>query len=143
MANRVYIASFNTTLTPASSVLNSQFRIESPGREIKIRSITVTWWMYDITAIALIPWRSNTTQNFLLRVNPVQPDIGYAFTPTGGTAPQRNIFIFEPGTFHFDGFFCANELRFELNITNSPAANDIIHRVTIIVETEEQAMFNQ
>jgi hypothetical protein len=73
----------------------------------------------------------------------LQPDIGYAFTPTGGTTPARNIFIFEPASYHFDGFFMANELRFELNVTNSPAVDQIIHRITIIVDTEEQTMFNQ
>lgn len=90
-----------------------------------------------------MPWRSQSTQSFLLRVNPVQPDIGYAFAPTGGTAPQRNVYIFEPAALHFDGFFASNELRFELNVTNSPAVDDIIHRISIIVETEEQTVFNQ
>lgn len=90
-----------------------------------------------------MPWRSQTTQSFLLRVNPLQPEIGYAFTPTGGTTPARNIFIFEPASYHFDGFFMSNELRFELNVTNSPAVDQIIHRITIIVDTEEQTIFNQ
>jgi len=143
MSNRVYIASFNTTLTPATPVLNSTFRIESPGREIKIKSITVTWFMYNTTTLQVMPWRSQVTQSFLLRVNPLQPDIGYAFTPTGGTVPQRNIYISEPAAYHFDGFFMANELRFELSIFNHPATENVIHRLSVIVETEEQTMFNQ
>lgn len=143
MSNRVYIASFNTTLTPATPVLDSIFRIESPGREIKIKSITVTWRMYDTTTLQILPWRVETTQSFILRVNPLQQDIGYAFTHTGGTVPQRIINITEPASYHFDGFFIANELRLELSIFNHPATNNVIHMLSVIVETEEQTMFNQ
>jgi len=97
--------------------------------------------MYDTTTLAVLPWRSQNTQSFSLRVNPLQPDIGYAFTPMGGTIPQRNIYISEPIAYYFDSFFIANELRFELSIFNHPAINNVIHRLSVIVETEEQTMY--
>jgi len=144
MSNKVYIASYNILLDNVNPALNSAFLLQSVGREIKIRSISVTWRLFNETTGAVIPWRSCTNHTFTLRVNPLRPEVGNPFLPDTGTVPERNIYIFEPGTFYYDCFYMENELYFTLNVTNLIAAtNNVRQNISIIIETEENTMFQQ
>jgi hypothetical protein len=142
MSNKVYIASYNLLLDNVNPALNSEFTLQSVGREIKIRSIAVTWRMFNETTGLVIPFDNCVNHTFTLRVNPLRPEIGHPFWPNSGTVPGRNIYIMGPGAYYFDCFYIANELYFTLNVTNLIAATDNVRQnISVIVETEEKTIF--
>lgn len=144
MANKVYIASFNATLNTITPALNSSWVLQSPGREIRLKSVTLTWSIKELLNNYNVPWESCTDQNLLLRIGMFQPDIGYAVENIVGTIPQRNIYISEPTVMHFNSFFVVNTMNFEINVTNLSVLNiPHQHSITILIETSEKTIFIQ
>lgn len=143
--NRVFTANYALTIA-AGATLTSNFSIQSVGREIQIRSITVDWQIMNTLTGAIIPWRSVTDQLLNLIIGnfgltPIQ--IGSAFLQTGGTGPAFNgntFRITEPRQILFNSFFIANELPLSLQVNNLAAA-ERDHNISVIIETSEKTLF--
>lgn len=148
MSNKVYTAAYSITLG-AGLTFVSNFSIQSVGREISIKSISTDWRITDALTGAVLPWRTISDQIFTLIIgnfglNPVQ--IASNFRQISGTAPAFNgntFRITEPRQITFNSFFVPNELPLSLQINNLNVANDYVHDVSIIIETQEETMFRQ
>jgi hypothetical protein len=142
MPNRVYTAIYSEVLAPGFNFI-STFQILSPGRELRIRSISLDWMITNPITNIKVPVGINTEQYLKLTVGNYLNDIANGFINI--TNPPdfngRAIEIYEPTQLFFDSFFITNSLPFILQIQNNNAANDFINQVTIIVETEENPMY--
>jgi hypothetical protein len=142
MANKVYTASWQEVINAGISFA-SNFSIQSVGREIKIRSIFLSWSILDTVTGLQVPWRVSGGHQMLLTLANTGPLIGNAFRIIGGGGPyaQGNIIrITEPGQILFDAFYVANEVLITLQLNNLSAVI-CQHDVTLIIETEEKTMF--
>ena len=143
MKNRVFTAYWNPTLAPAAT-LAAQFQILSNYRNIKLKSLMLSWWMRNTTVGNIVMPQNNTNQNMSLTIGAVGTKIADAFQSTGGTAPTttgNEIYIFEPGQWLFDSFFINNSVGFNLAIQNNDGANTFLHFLNIVCETEESIIY--
>ena len=144
--NKVYTALYSFTLN-SGLTFTSNFSIQSVGREISVRSISLDWQITNSVTGVKIPWRTVTDQvlNLIIGNFGLTPvSIASSFKQTGGTAPSFNGTTFrisEPKQLIFNSFFVANELPFSLQINNLSAANNFGHDVSIMIETDEKTMF--
>ena len=142
MSNRVYTAKWNTTVAAVGSA-SAQFSIQSVGREIKIKSINLAWYMADQATNTPLPWRITTTQSIVLYAGNFVNRFAQAFDNLVAVLPASNGLEFimtEPGQKFFDSFFVPNNLPLYWNINNF-AAGPVDHFVSVTIETEEKTMF--
>lgn len=141
MSNKVYTATWEETVN-AGITYESNFNIDSPGKEIKIKSIALTWRIEEIATGILIPTDTTTDQRLYLMVGQANKKIASDFVYITGIPLYKAdiIRIFKPMQYFFDSFFITNNLLFRLQINNLSAAQKK-HIVSLIVETEEKQMY--
>jgi len=142
MSYKVYSAQWNLSIAAAGSA-TAGFNIQSVGREIKIKSITLEWYIAQNGVNTPIPWRSVVNQSIYLQVGGFANKFASAFDGLTGSLPSANgyyLVMTEPGQLFFDSFFVPNNLPLQFTINNF-AAFIADHFVNITVETEEHTMF--
>jgi len=142
MSNKVYTAQWNLSIAAAGSA-TAGFNIQSVGREIKIKSITLEWYMAQNGVNTPIPWRTTTTESIVLYVGGFGNKFASSYDNLTGALVASNgyqVVITEPKQLFFDSFFVPNNLQFSFVINNF-AAFIVDHLVCITVETEEHTMF--
>lgn len=143
MANKVYSVNWYRTINTLTN-LQTTFNIQSPGRQIKLKSILVN---IDVLFVAPAVGHAylETTQEhtFFLSLGTAGQKIASAVNVTGGT-PINNtgdqIRINKLGQYIFDSFFITNSIDFIFGISNFSAA-DVIYDASIIIETEENPIY--
>jgi hypothetical protein len=142
MANKVYACNYSQTLN-AGATFQSTISILSVGRQIKIKSIALEWQFSNNTTGQYESPENTTTQAINLRLSPGAQSIAAPFV-IGANPPLNNgniINMYYPGQRLFDAFFITNTLDLILQIDNVSAADQYVHQVCIIIETEEKTMF--
>jgi len=139
-SNKVYSGTWHSALANMTGQ-SIDFAIRSTGRELRIKSISLTHSEYDPAHTTRYDWRTANTI-ITLTVGAGGNRICYEYNaPSVAPAFMGNyIEIYEPFQYFFDGFFVANELPLNLWIfNNNGAQRDYYNSVTI--ETEEKTMF--
>jgi len=143
MSRKVYDITFNFNNNSGAS-RTATFDIESPGREMKIKSILLNILCYQTVSNQIIPNKNNTTQFYYLVVGQAGNSIAYPFANLTGLVPSINgerFRITEPGQYFFDSFFASNNLGFALSVSNNEPVADCTYEIAIVVETEEKTVF--
>jgi len=144
---KVYCGYIDTTINGGAFILKG-FRVISPNRKLKLKSILIDWQILDTTTGLIVPIEANTGQKMQLSIGggglPVQK-IGSDLNNTSGpafTSTGYSFYISKPGQTIFNSFFAANEINFLLLIQNLIlAANPHKHTWSIIVEIEERNIY--
>jgi len=142
MSLSVYSAQWNASIVAAGSA-SSTFNIQSVGREIKIRSITLAWYPARQGTNVPIPWRSMVDESIYLQIGGSANKFAAPFDNITGVNPSSNgnyIVMTEPGQLIFDSFWTPNNLPLFLTINNF-AAFAIDNFVSVSVEIEQRTMF--
>lgn len=142
MSNKAYSAQWNITIAAAGSG-GSVFSIRSVGREIKIKSVTLAWYMAEQGTNLPKPWRSTTDQSIYMQLGASNNKLASPFEYVSGSIPSANgnyLVMTEPGQLLLDSFFVPNEVNIYFTINNFSAVG-VNHFVNITVETEEHTMF--
>lgn len=142
-SNKVYSGTWHVAVGAAGTE-TINFNVQSVGREIKILSLTYLLRIFNAAFTVQYDWQTFPGQNTLTVANDPTNRICHSFNaPSVAPAFMGSyIEIFEPGHFHFDGFFVANNLPLNLFFYNG----DIDQRdfyTTVIIETEEKTMFSR
>lgn len=141
-SNKVYSCNYST-LVNAGNTFVSTLLLQSVGRQIKIKSISLDWQMINNTTGQYISPEQNTTQGLRLTIDPGTTKIASPFI-VGANPPTTNgtqLIMYIPGQKQFDCFFIVDNINLTLQIDNVSAADNYLHDVCIIVETEEQTNF--
>jgi len=141
MSYKVYTATWQEVVNAGLSFA-SHFSIQSVGREIKIRSILISWQIRDLVAGVMVNYRTTPLHSLLFTLANTGPLIADTFRITSGPpyAMGNIIQIYDPGQYVFDAFFVSNEVLLTLQLGNvSP--NQAQYDVSLIIETEEKTMF--
>jgi len=144
MINKVYsIVMGNAIAAGGAGILMQDININSPGREIKLKS--VYWDLQLFESVAAIPLNLNTqiTQRYNLQIGiggiPLITNIftpGLAFPPTI-IQNADSIVLSTVGTIRFDSFIIQNFLPIRYEAHNYDLLLAYMHLVTVVVETEE------
>ena len=140
MANRVYTAYWET-LIAAAGQLQENFDLVSNLREIKVKSLTWTFQIFDNVTTKVVPWRNAPDHQYNLLMD--KPGMGQPFTFVSGSGFQANgnfIYLFEPGNYVFDALFFKNSISCQLNYRNR-SANACYFASTVTIVTEENVEY--
>lgn len=141
--NKVYSCVWSDVVVLSGAGYASNVRIQSVGRIMKIKSITLEWMAYNNTTGLYVSTSNTTDQALQLIADPGGNKIAHAFL-IGANPPSNNgdqLRWYRPGQWLFDSFFINNDILFSMQISNADAANDYTHNVALIVETEEKTVF--
>jgi len=141
-SNKAYSGSWQTVIA-AGFNFGSNFSIQSVGREIKLKSIFISWNILDTVTGLNVAWRNTPFHNYILTLANTGPVIAEGFRQISGTAAYASgniIEIREPGQVMFDGFFISNELLLNI-VINNLSANACQYDTTVVIETEQKTIF--
>lgn len=142
-SKRIYTATFDWTLAAGAGNV-SNFEINTPGRELKIKSITLDHYIATFPGLLRVPPEQNTTQRIQLAIGgPGQQVFASVFNNTGGIPANNNgnyYLISKPCQLIFDSFYIRNVLPLTLVLNNNGAAI-FVNVISVMVETEEKIIY--
>lgn len=144
MANKVYVANWGSPVLLPLDLAACNFRIFSPGRTMKVKSIQVQQNIFDVTANLFIPQEQNTVLYFLLTIGNAPQKIGSTFENIGGTPLVDNGISFRmlrAGPLYFDSFFVSETLLLSMQLSNQSVLNSIQSNMSFMVEVEENISY--
>lgn len=125
--------------------LSGTFEILSPGRSLKIKSITVDFNVYDNITGRIVPFENLTQMQLLINVGGIAAgDQGIAkmFNHIGGTpfnSTGKGFTISKPCQLQFDSFYTENRFPLTWQVTNY--TGDKIFMLSFLIEVQEQTLF--
>lgn len=142
MSNIVYSATYDETVLNGIP-FQSDFEILSPGRNIQLKSITLTHKIVNATLDTIYPLESNVDQFLWLLVGNYTNMIANAFSNISDPPSNAGnlMIITQPQQYFFDSFFINNRIPLTLYIRNGNAAGVRRHLVSIIIETTEKIIY--
>lgn len=146
MSNRIY--TFTETVNIAAGLFsNYVFNIPANNRELKIKSITIDWYVHNNTTGRRVPLEQLTEAFMRLEVgsNVTGQNFSAQFIQTAGLPFTYNgncIFLTLPCSLQFDSFIVTNILPFRLFLNNASAATQYLNYFSLLVEVEEKIIWN-
>jgi len=146
MSNRIYTFCENVQIN-AGLFSNYAFNIPANNRELKIKSITLDWYVHNNTTGKRVPLEQCTDAFMRLEVgsNVTGENFSSQFIQTSGmgfTYKGNCIFLTQPCSLQFDSFVVTNILPFRLFLNNSAAATNFMNYFSLLVEVEEKIIWN-
>lgn len=143
LGNKVYTMFGTHSPVNAGANYNTTWDLFSPGRSIKIKSISWDLKLFNANTFQRISIRDSNSYVFHrlnIGTNATAPlgDVFQNFLPVGFmNYTGQGLTFFDPGQRSFDCFYARNTIGFNFYIENHEAVINVAFEISVIAETEE------
>lgn len=143
ITKKTYIGNVVIQLTPAAPAVAPTWNIDSPGRQINLKSILWTLDIFNATIARYLPWEENNTIRTVLSIlnaGGLALPVAYDYAVIAAPAPlvlDKSIKIYNIGQYFFNEAFFQNAIQILQEYISVDNVNTYDLRINLTAEIEE------